>query len=346
MSTTTTKEINCLVLGASGYTGAEFLRLLAGHPVFRLRAAVADRKAGMRLGAVFPHLSHLDVTLQKLDEVDLDGIDLVFAALPHATSQKIISELPERLRIVDVSADFRLEDPAEYERWYGGAHLAPALQETAVYGLTEIYRDAIRDARLVASTGCNAATGLLALIPLLRAGVIAPDPIIIDAKCGVSGAGRGLKEAMLYCEAADGAQAYGLGGHRHLSEFDQELTKAAGAPVRATFIPHLCSHSRGILETIYVHGEADDIRAAWARAYGDEPFVRLLAEGASPSTRHVRGSNFIDLGVVPDRASGRSIVLSALDNLTKGSSGQAIQNANVMFGLPETAGLDAPPSFP
>lgn len=340
------KNISVAVLGASGYTGAEFLRLLSDHPRFRVDAIIADRKAGLDLGDVFPHLSHLELALKSLDDVDFRDFDLLFSALPHATSQKIISGLPESLRIVDISADFRLADPAAYEHWYGGAHQAADLQQTAVYGLTEIYRDEIRNARLVASTGCNAACGLLPLIPLLRAGVVSPERIIIDAKCGVSGAGRSLKEQMLFCEVHDGIHAYGLAGHRHLAEFDQELSKAAGEPVSASFIPHLTPLSRGILETIYVEGDAGEIRDVWRSVYGAEPFVRIRPDGVSPATRHVRGSNFLDLGVAPDRADGRAIILSTLDNLVKGASGQAIQNANLMFGLEETSGLLRPPAFP
>lgn len=340
------QDIAVAVLGASGYTGAEFLRLLSNHPRFRVAAIIANSKAGQKIAAVYPHLAHLDMTLKRLEEVDLDQIDLLFSALPHATSQTIIKDLPERLKIVDISADFRLEDPAAYQRWYGEPHRALDLQKTAIYGLTEIYRDEIREARLVASTGCNSATGLLALIPLMRAGVIAPEHIIIDAKVGASGAGRSVKENLLYCEIHDGVQAYGVAGHRHLAEFDQELAKAAGQDVRASFIPHLCPMSRGILETIYVTGDVDAIRAAWAEAYAGEPFVRLSPEGATPSTRAVRGSNFIDLAVAPGRWPGSAILFAALDNLVKGASGQAIQNANLMMGVEETSGLLLTPSFP
>ncbi len=346
MSSTIPNAVRCAVLGASGYTGAEFVRILAGHPRFRLDAVIADRKAGLALEEAYPHLAHHGLTLRKLEEVDLAEIDLLFSALPHATSQKIIAALPEHVKIVDVSADFRLEDPAEYENWYGEAHQAPELQKTAVYGLTEIYREEIKTARLVASTGCNAATGLLALIPLLRARAVAPDGIFIDAKCGVSGAGRALKEASLFCEVHDGVHPYGFLGHRHLAEFDQELSKAAGRPTRATFIPHLTPMSRGILETIYVEGDAAEIRAAWREAYAGEPFIRVRPDGAAAATRHVKGSNFLDLAVVADRQRGRAIIFSALDNLVKGASGQAVQNANLMTGGAETDGLLLGPVFP
>ena len=338
--------INCAVLGASGYTGAELMRILATHPRFRVTAATADRKAGQPLADVFPHLSHLGLTLTALSEVDFDAVDLIFCALPHTTTQALIAGLPERLKIVDLSADFRLADSDRYAEWYGRPHLAPVLQKSAVYGLPEIYRAQIKAARLVANTGCYVATALIPLIPLLRDRVIDPASIIIDAKSGVSGAGRGLKEAMLFCEVADGFNAYGVGNHRHMAELDQELSKAAGVDIRPTFTPHLLPQNRGILATIYVQGDAEKIDAVWRKTYGNEPFVRLRPLGQTPATRHVRGSNFIDLGVASDRAPGRAIIVSTLDNLVKGAAGQAIQNANLVMGLDETTGLMLAPVFP
>jgi len=248
--------------------------------------------------------------------------------------------------VIDLSADFRLRDLAAYETWYGQPHAAPDLQREAVYGLTEFYREAIRPARLVAGTGCNAATGLYGLLPLVRAGVIDPDDIIIDLATGVSGAGRSPKEGMLHAEVSEGFHAYNVGRHRHLAEFDQELSRAAGRPVEVTFVPHLLPQNRGILATIHVRGDAGAVHAALAEAYAGEPFLVVLPPGEVPATRHVRGSNFAHLGVVPDRRPGRAIVFSALDNLVKGSSGQAVQNANLMLGLDETAGLTAAPLFP
>lgn len=335
------------ILGASGYTGAELVRLIATHPRMAIRALTADRKAGQSMGEVFPHLRHLDLPrLSTIAELDLDGIDLAFCALPHATSQEVIAALPRDLKVVDLSADFRLRDPAVYARWYGHEHMALDLQAEAVYGLTEFYREAIRGARLVAGTGCNAATGMYAILPLLQAGVIDPDEIVIDLATGVSGAGRSPKEGMLHSEVSEGYHAYNVAKHRHLAEFDQEFSRAAGRKVEVTFAPHLLPQNRGILATIYVRGEAGAIHGALARAYADEPFLVVLPLGESPATRHVRGSNFVHLGVIPDRRPGRTIVFSALDNLTKGSSGQALQNANLMLGLPETMGLMAPPLFP
>lgn len=336
------------ILGASGYTGAELVRLIATHPGMEIAALAANSKAGQSMARVFPHLRHLDLPdLVRIEEIDFSGIDLCFCALPHATSQAVIRELPKTLRIVDLSADFRLHDPGEYEKWYGKPHAAPELQREAVYGLTEFYREAIRRARLVAGTGCNAATGQYALRPLIGAGVIGLDDIILDLKCGVSGAGRALRENLLHAELSEGWNAYAVGGtHRHLGEFDQEFSALAGRPVRVQFTPHLIPANRGILATVYVSGDAHEVHETLAATYAGEPFLKVLPFGETPSTHHVRGSNFCHLGVVADRIAGRAIVIAALDNLTKGSSGQAIQNANLMLGFNETEGLMLAPVFP
>ncbi len=339
---------NIAILGASGYTGAELIRLIATHPDMSIAALSADRKAGMEMADVFPHLRHLALPkLVKIDEIDFAQIDLCFCALPHKTSQDVISKLPKTLKIVDLSADFRLRDAAEYEAWYGNPHTALEQQAEAVYGLTEFYRDDIKSARLVAGTGCNAATGQYALRPLIEKKLIDLDEIIIDLKTGVSGAGRSLKENLLHAELSEGAHPYGIGGtHRHLAEFDQEFSAIAGRPVKVQFTPHLLPANRGIVATIYVKGDAQAIHEAFAATYVDEPFVEVLPLGQAPSTRHIRGSNFVHLGVTGDRIEGRSIIVCALDNLTKGSSGQALQNANLMLGLEETAGLMLAPVFP
>ncbi|HGG65889.1 MAG TPA: N-acetyl-gamma-glutamyl-phosphate reductase [Rhodobacteraceae bacterium] len=336
------------ILGASGYTGAELVRLIAGHPNMEIVALSGERKAGMAYRDVFPHLRHLDLPdLVKIDEIDFSGIDLAFCALPHATSQAVIRDLPTDLRIVDLSADFRLRDLDEYEKWYGKPHGAPHLQSDAVYGLTEFYRDDIRAARLVAGTGCNAATGQYALRPLMTGGLIDLDDIVIDLKAAVSGAGRALKETLLHAELSEGYHPYAIGGtHRHLAEFDQEFSLVAGREVKVQFTPHLIPANRGILATVYVKGDAEKVYAALADAYKDEPFILTLPFGEAPSTRHIRGSNFCHIGVVADRTPGRTIIVAVLDNLTKGSSGQALQNANLMLGEVETAGLMAAPVFP
>lgn len=339
---------NIAILGASGYTGAELIRLIATHPGMQITALAANSKAGQTLAQVFPHLRHLDLPeLVKIDEIDFSGIDLCFCALPHKTSQEVISALPKTLRIVDLSADFRLRDPDAYETWYGNPHSAKDLQKEAVYGLTEFYREEIKSARLVAGTGCNAATGQYMLRPLIASGVIDLADIILDLKCGVSGAGRSLKENLLHAELSEGYHAYAVGGtHRHLGEFDQEFSQIAGQEVRIQFTPHLIPANRGILATGYVRGDAQAVYDTLGAAYADEPFIEVLPFGEAPSTRHIRGSNFCHIGVVGDRISGRAIVVAALDNLTKGSSGQALQNANLMLNFEETAGLMLAPVFP
>ncbi len=336
------------ILGASGYTGAELVRLIATHPSMRIAALTGDRKAGMAMAEVFPFLRHLDLPdLTKIEDVDFSNIDLAFCALPHATSQAVIAQLPRDLKVVDLSADFRLRDLSAYEKWYGKPHSAPELQKEAVYGLTEFYRPEIKAARLVAGTGCNAATGQYALRPLIEKGVIDLDRIIIDLKAGVSGAGRSLKENLLHAELSEGTHAYSAGGkHRHLGEFDQEFSKVAGRPVQVQFTPHLLPMNRGILATVYVDGDPATVHATLAAAYAGEPFLKVLPLGALPSTRDIRGSNYVHIGVTGDRMAGRAMVVAVLDNLCKGSSGQAIQNANLMLGIEETSGLLFAPVFP
>jgi N-acetyl-gamma-glutamyl-phosphate reductase len=254
-----------------------------------------------------------------------------------------------RTKVVDLSADFRLADPAAYAHWYGHAHAAPALQKEAVYGLTEVYRLQIKTARLVANPGCYTTCAELALIPLLKAKAIDPDEIVIDAKSGMSGAGRAVKEEMLFSEVSEGFHAYGVGHHRHMSELDQEFSRAAGRNVVVTFTPHLVPMNRGILSTIYVRGlkaVPQDLHTLLSKAYAKEPFVHVLPFGKTPQTRHVRGSNMTFIGIAADRIPGRAIIGAALDNLTKGASGQAVQNMNLMLGFPETMGLEQVALFP
>jgi N-acetyl-gamma-glutamyl-phosphate reductase len=292
--------------------------------------------------------------LTALDAADWAALklDLVFCALPHGTTQQVIKDLVARApgtKIVDLSADFRLADPAAYARWYGHAHAALELQQEAVYGLTEIYRREIKAARLVANPGCYTTCAELALIPLLKAKAIDADEIVIDAKSGVTGAGRAAREDMLFAEVSEGFHAYGVGHHRHMAELDQEFSRAAGRDVVVSFTPHLVPMNRGILSTIYVRGlkaSAQDLHALLAKAYANEPFVQVLPFGRLPQTRHVRGSNMTMIGVAADRIAGRAIIGSALDNLTKGASGQAVQNMNLVLGFPETAGLEQVALFP
>jgi N-acetyl-gamma-glutamyl-phosphate reductase len=337
------------VLGASGYTGAELVRLLIAHPHVAIALLTADRRAGQAMADVFPQFSPYRLPpLTALDAADWAALklDLVFCALPHGTTQQVIKDLVARApgtKIVDLSADFRLADPAAYAR------AAPELQQEAVYGLTEIYRREIKAARLVANPGCYTTCAELALIPLLKAKAIDADEIVIDAKSGVTGAGRAAREDMLFAEVSEGFHAYGVGHHRHMAELDQEFSRAAGRDVVVSFTPHLVPMNRGILSTIYVRGlkaSAQDLHALLAKAYANEPFVQVLPFGRLPQTRHVRGSNMTMIGVAADRIAGRAIIGSALDNLTKGASGQAVQNMNLVLGFPETAGLEQVALFP
>ena len=340
------KKANVLILGASGYTGAEAVRLLSLHPHVNIGGLTADRKAGQVMGDVFPHLAHLDLPpLQAMDEVDFSKFDAVIAGLPHRTTQEVVAKIPKGIKVSDISADFRLQ-PDDYKTWYGQDHKAPERQPDAVYGLPEFYRDEIKTADISAGAGCYPTASLTPLIPLLREQLIASDDIVIDAKSGVSGAGRAPGEGKLHTEVSEGFHAYGVGHHQHMGELDQELSKAAGQPVQASFTPHLLPMNRGILSTIYVSGDPDQIHKALADRFEDEAFVHVLPFGEVPATRHVRGSNQLRIGVVANRQPGRAIVISVIDNLVKGASGQAIQNLNLMLGFDETTGLMQAPLFP
>jgi len=344
------------ILGASGYTGAELVRLLLRHPKVEIVLLTADRRAGQVMGDVFPQFAPYDLpNLVSIDVVDWPSLnlDLIFCALPHATTQKVIKDvLPKvpQTKIVDLSADFRLESPEAYAKWYGHEHHALELQKEAIYGLVEVYRREIKKARLVANPGCYTSCALLPVIPLLKAKAIEADEIVIDAKSGMTGAGRAAKEEMLFSEVSEGFHAYGVGHHRHMSELDQEFSKAAGKDVIVSFTPHLAPMNRGIFSTIYVRGRrgrtARELHEILAGQYEKEPFIHVLPLGKTPQTRHVRGSNMTFIGVVADRVPGRAIIVSTLDNLTKGASGQAVQNMNLMLGFPETTGIDQPPMFP
>jgi N-acetyl-gamma-glutamyl-phosphate reductase len=344
------------ILGASGYTGAELVRMLLRHPRVEMTILTADRKAGQAMADVFPQFAPYALPgLISIENIDWASapVDLVFCALPHGTTQTVISQIfktrPD-LRIVDLSADFRLSTVSEYARWYGHDHLAPDVQTHAVYGLPELHRAALRKTRLVANPGCFPTTSILALAPLLKKKVIETAGIVVDSKTGVSGAGRAAKETSLYCEVTEGIHPYGVGGHRHSSEMDQELSAVAGKPVIVTFIPHLTPMSRGMLSTIYVTTRkgrsVEDVHAALSQAYAREPFIHVLPIGQAPQTRHVRGSNMMMIGVAADRVPGRVIIMSAIDNLVKGASGAAVQNMNVVMGYPETMGLDQVALFP
>jgi N-acetyl-gamma-glutamyl-phosphate reductase len=349
------EKVKIGILGASGYTGSELVRLLLRHPHVRLTLLTADSKAGRPMADVFPQFAPFELPDLVAIPKDWSGVpvDLVFCALPHGTTQQVIAGLlaaRPTVRVVDLSADFRLADKKAYPNWYGHDHEAPDLQEEAVYGLTEVYREAVKTARLVANPGCYTTTAQLAVLPLLRAKAIEPDAIIVDAKSGVTGAGRAAKEANLFTEVSEGFHAYGVGHHRHMAELDEQFSIAAGMPVAPSFTPHLVPMNRGILATIYVRLKgpyaAHDLQRLLVEAYRNEPFVHVLPFGKTPQTRHVRGSNHTHIGVAADRREDRAILIAALDNLVKGASGQAVQNMNVMLGFAETTGLDQIALFP
>ncbi|MFL5259033.1 MAG: N-acetyl-gamma-glutamyl-phosphate reductase [Hyphomicrobiales bacterium] len=344
-------KIRIGVIGASGYTGADLVRLAACHPAMEIAALTANSHAGKSMAEVFPHLSHLSLPrLVKNEDADWSSIEAVFCGLPHATSQEVIRDLPNHLKVIDMSADFRLRDPAVYEKWYGGPHQALSLQSEAVYGLTEHYREEIRNARLIACPGCYPTAVLIMLLPLVAAGAIDPADLVIDAKSGVSGAGRSLKQNILFCEAGEGLSPYGIASHRHAPEIEQEISRAAGREVIVNFTPHLVPMSRGELCTTYARladgASRQDCLRILEERYGPEPFVHMAPKGVIPATQFVRGSNNVMLAAYADRIPGRVILVSTLDNLVKGSAGQAIQNFNLMFGFAETAGLEQVALFP
>ncbi len=340
-------KLKAVVFGGSGYTGAELLRLLALHQEVDVVAVSADRRAGELIDEVHGGLGALypDLRLQHITDIDVGQADIVFCALPHGTTQKVVSDIIDQVRVVDLSADFRLQDPVTYAAWYGIDHQAEELQKEAVYGLCEWARDAIKKARLVANPGCYPTSVQIPLLPLLVDGLLGEDHVVVDAKSGVSGAGRSLRDNLLFNEVNEGFMAYGVGGHRHIPEIAQGLM-AKHPGVSFTFTPHLVPMNRGILSTIHLAGDHAKIRSCLMDHYAGEPFVQVLPEGQTASTSHVRGTNNVRISVHNEHVSGRAVMVSAIDNLIKGASGQAIQNMNIMFGLPEDQGLRLAPLRP
>jgi N-acetyl-gamma-glutamyl-phosphate reductase len=349
--------IRVAVAGASGYMGAELLRLLFVHPRVRVTAVTSERLRGERLDAVYPHLrGHTDLVFEELEPARLAGAaDLVFLALPHLESQKAVPRLRAHgSRVIDLSADYRLHEAADYATWYKSAHTDPAGLADAVYGLPELHRKAIAGAALVAAPGCYPVGAVLATAPLVKSGLARTEGIVVDGKSGVTGAGAQGRKAdpmYLYTEANENIQAYGLAGHRHIAEIEQELSLLAGHPVRVQFTPHLIPVNRGLLTTASVPlarpVSTAELRLVYAEFYAGEPFVRLAQDGdGSPTTRRVVGSNFCDLTVVADPRTDRAVCVSAIDNLGKGGSANGVQNLNLMFGWDERTGLDAPPVYP
>jgi N-acetyl-gamma-glutamyl-phosphate reductase len=341
------------IFGASGYTGLELLRILLRHPRFEIAAVTSEQRAGQPVGEAFPALrGQLDLRFQRSDAAAVAGqIDFAFAALPHAASAPTVAALRKAgVPVADLSADFRLRDLDVYERWYG-RHTAPEWVGRAVYGLPELHRGALRDAELVACAGCYPTSALLPLVPFLRAGLVETRGIVVDAKSGVSGAGRKLEAEYLFAELDGNVHAYKPGRlHRHGPEIEEQAGLAAGGAVRVSFVPHLVPAIRGIATSVYCRPRrplsASGAREVLARFYAGERFVRVLPEGETPCVASVRGSNFCDLAAFADEENGTLILLSALDNLVKGASGQAVQCANLMQGLPEETGLLESPLVP
>ncbi len=345
--------IRAAVLGAPGYGGGELLRLLTMHPETTITLLGGHSAAGKHILDVSPHLrGYVDL---MVEDASCDSIkekaDVVFLALPHGLAVDIATALiPAGVKVIDLGADFRFQDTTVYETWYKVKHNNPELAKTAVYGLPELWRDEVKGASLIANPGCYPTSAILGLYPLIQAGIIDLSSLIIDSKSGVTGAGRTPSAGNIYSETNESIKAYGISTHRHTPEIETRLGRIAGAALLVNFTPHLTPMNRGILSTMYANLKPEgldcDIQALYEKAYADEFFVRVLPKGTLPQTQWVRGSNFCDIGVTVDVRTKRVIVVSAIDNLMKGAAGQAVQNMNLMFGLPENTGLLLPPVFP
>ncbi len=337
------------IVGGTGYTGVELLRLLAGHPQAELRVITSRVDAGTPVSQMFPSLrGHIELAFTHPDQARLDQCDVVFFATPNGIAmQQVRALLDAGVRVIDLAADFRIKDIAEWEKWYGMTHACPDLVAEAVYGLPEVNRAQIKQARLVANPGCYPTAVQLGFIPLLEAGLLEESSLIADAKSGVSGAGRKAEIPTLFSEASDNFKAYGVAGHRHLPEIKQGLAIVSGKPVGLTFVPHLTPMIRGIHATLYGRLKQDaDLQSLYEQRYANEVFVDVMPMGNMPETRSVRGSNTCRIAVHRPQGGDTVVVLSVIDNLVKGAAGQAVQNMNIMFGLPETAGINLIPLLP
>ncbi len=345
------------IIGASGYTGQELYRILSSHPETAIKVITSRTYAGQPLGSVYGNLYSTGTGMKNtvfssltIDEA-AEECDVLFIALPHGlASHQITPEILEKTNIIDLGADYRLKSQSTYETWYKTEHGSPELLPEAVYGLCEWFRKELQQAKLVANPGCYTTCSILTLAPLVTAGLIDPATIIIDAKSGISGAGRAAKTGSLYAETNESVKAYGVASHRHTPEIEEQLSTLSGSDITLSFTPHLIPMNRGILITAYASPEPGttekEIADAYQRAYGEEYFIRLLPEGIFPETRWVKGSNFCDIGFLLDARTNRLIMGGAIDNLVKGAAGQAVQNMNIMFGLREQAGIDSLPIFP
>ncbi len=345
------------IIGATGYAGGELARLLMAHKETQIIWFGSKSYIGQQYYEVYRNMFEIVDAACLEDNMDklADEADVIFTATPQGLCASMLNDaILSKTKVIDLSADFRLKDVAVYEKWYGIRHKAPQYIAQAVYGLCEIYREEIRRSRLIANPGCYTTCSILTLYPLVKAGLIDPKTIIIDAKSGVSGAGRGAKVQNLFCEANENCKAYGVAGHRHTPEIEEQLSYAGGCGVTLSFTPHLIPVNRGILVTAYASLQAgpsgmpgkEEIRAAYKAQYGKERFVRILEEGICPETRWVEGSNYVDINFAIDERTGRVIMMGAIDNLVKGAAGQAVQNMNLLFGLRESEGLEAIPLFP
>ncbi|NWF94152.1 MAG: N-acetyl-gamma-glutamyl-phosphate reductase [Syntrophaceae bacterium] len=340
------------VIGATGYTGVELLRLLLLHPEVEVTALTSQKYAGTEIAEVFPSLArHLSLRCEELsiDRIS-EKVDFIFTAVPHKTAMEVVPFFYQKgKRVVDLSADFRFQDAKVYEQWYQ-KHTSPDLLKESVYGLPELHREKIREAKIVGNPGCYPTGALIGLIPLVKKGMISYENIVIDSKSGVSGAGRDVVLGSLFCEVNEGVKAYNIFKHRHLPEIEGELSALAQKRISVTFVPHLIPMDRGILTTIYVHFlkqvKTEEVLNTFYQCYEKEPFIRIHPKGRLPNTKDVRGSNYCDIGVVVNESDGRGVIVTAIDNLVKGASGEAVQNMNIMLGYPETLGLDVLPLFP
>jgi len=345
--------IKIAIAGATGYTGSELLRILYHHPEAEVVRITSEQCAGQSLSSVFPQFQGLiDLTYEPLDPENLiKGADLVFLALPHTSSMKTVSDIfSHGTKMIDLSGDFRLKKAELYKNWYKTEHQAPGLLKDAVYGLTELHRDAIKGTQLIANPGCYPTAALLGVAPLLKEGTIELDSLVMDAKSGVSGAGKTPLPHLHFTEANEALMAYRVGEHQHTPEIEQEVAHLSNQDVPISFTPHLIPMNRGLLCTTYAFLKQEistgDLVKKFQSYYNDEPFIRVLSSGSYPNTRNVRGTNRCDIGLKVDERTGRVIVVSVIDNLVKGASGQAVQNMNVMMGIEETTGLDLPPLVP
>lgn len=342
--------INVGIVGATGYTGVELLRLLVGHPEVALKVITSRSEAGMPVADMFPNLrGHVDLAFSEPNIDELAGCDVVFFATPHGVAQSQVPALLDRgVKIIDLSADFRIRDIATWEKWYGQRHGCPGLVGEAVYGLPEVNREAIRGARLIACPGCYPTSVQLGFLPLLEEGLVDAEDLIANAASGVTGAGRQAKVDNLFTEVSDSFKAYAVAGHRHLPEIEQGLADIAGHSVKVTFVPHLLPINRGIHSTLYATLLRDDVdvQALYEARFADEPFVDILPAGTMPQVRSVRGANVCRISVFRPQGRNKVVILVAEDNLVKGASGQGVQNMNILFDLPETLGLDSPALLP